>query len=294
MMRAPPSVNFHHWQPCNMSCVGCFAVFGDVKSTVLPRGHLNAEDSMRVVEALASVFDKITFVGGEPTLCPWLADLIASAKRRKRTTMIVTNGWRLSSEYLASLRGLDWVTISMDSGVAATHAALGRALRGRPMKPGRYIEISDLVRAAGMRLKLNTVVSAANFEEDMSELVARMRPERWKVLQLLPVVGQNDGSEHLQVGAEAFQSFVARHARLADLGIEIVPEDNEAMRGTYAMVDPAGRFFDNLGGRYMYGRSILDVGVEAAWNDVRFDANGFVDRGGIYEWSGPRPQDVSP
>ncbi|MBI4821777.1 MAG: 4Fe-4S cluster-binding domain-containing protein [Deltaproteobacteria bacterium] len=80
-----------------MRCKGCFAVFQDVKSTVLPRGHLRREEALRVVERLAAAFDKITFVGGEPTLCPWLPELVSLAKRRARTTMIVTNGSRLTN-----------------------------------------------------------------------------------------------------------------------------------------------------------------------------------------------------
>ena len=92
----PPSVNFHLWEPCNMRCRFCFATFQDVKQTVLPRGHLPREQALVVVEQLAAAgFDKITFAGGEPTLCPWLGELIALAKQRGLTTMLVTNGSRL-------------------------------------------------------------------------------------------------------------------------------------------------------------------------------------------------------
>ena len=41
-----------------------------------------------------------------------------------------------------------------------------------------------------------------------------------------------------------------------------MPESNELMRGSYVMVDPAGRFFDNVEGGHTYSRPILEVGVE--------------------------------
>ena len=52
----------------------------------------------------------------------------------------------------------------------------------------------DLLKQRGIRLKINTVVSRSNCEEDLTGFIARARPERWKLLQVLPVGGQNDGS----------------------------------------------------------------------------------------------------
>ncbi|HPF92214.1 MAG TPA: radical SAM protein, partial [Flavobacteriales bacterium] len=92
-----PSVNFHLWQPCNMRCRFCYATFQDVKRSILPKGHLPRGQAIEVVRHLAAHgFQKITFAGGEPTLCPWLPDLIGTAKEAGMTTMIVTNGSRLS------------------------------------------------------------------------------------------------------------------------------------------------------------------------------------------------------
>src|SRR5207237_8400512 len=97
------------WQPCNMRCSFCFARFEDVRA-VLPPGHLSEPEAIKLTSVLASRFKKITFAGGEPTLCPWLPSLVRTAKRVGATTMIVTNGTRLDEDYLASFAGaLDWV-----------------------------------------------------------------------------------------------------------------------------------------------------------------------------------------
>ena len=88
-----------------MRCRFCFATFTDIGKDLLPKGHLNREDCLSVVEATAAAgFDKINFAGGEPTLCPWLPDLIWCAKDLGCTTSMVTNcpastifaGWRQS------------------------------------------------------------------------------------------------------------------------------------------------------------------------------------------------------
>ena len=72
--------------------------------------------------------------------------------------------------------------------------------------------------------------------------------------------------------------------RVAEHGITIVPEDNDLMTGSYVMVDPAGRFFDNVDGSYTYNRPILEVGVDEALMDVSVDADKFLSRSGLYAW----------
>ncbi|MEZ4464833.1 MAG: hypothetical protein R3F60_14570 [bacterium] len=110
-----------------------------------------------------------------------------------------------------------------------------------------------------------------------------MRPERWKVFQVLPVGGQNDGSvEPLLLPAGDFAGFVARHAHLAADGTSSSSEDNDAMTGTYAMVGPNGCFYDNVTGRHRYSCPIPAAGLDAAWADVGFDLEGFNARGGRY------------
>ena len=56
------------------------------------------------------------------------------------------------------------------------------------------------------------------------------------------------------------------------------------MTGSYVMVDPAGRFFDNASGAHTYSRPILEVGVEEAFRQVSVDSRRFLSRGGLYDW----------
>lgn len=281
----PPSVNYHLWQPCNMRCHHCFATFEDVKKSVLPKGHLPREEAQSIVALLAERFDKLTFAGGEPTLCPWLFDLMEVAKRRGTVTMLVTNGSLIDERWLDRFAGvLDWLTLSIDSADAATNARMGRAVSGRALSPEAYATMAKGARERGIRLKVNTVLTRHNAGEDMRRLLTEIAPERWKLLQALPVTGQNDEAfAEIACDDSAFHGFVERHEALKERGIAVVPEDNHAMRGSYAMVDPGGRFFDNVEGAHHYSRPILDAGVDGAFRDIRFSIALFDERGGRYE-----------
>ena len=70
------------------------------------------------------------------------------------------------------------------------------------------------------------------------------------------------------------------------LGIRVVAESNDLMTGSYVMVDPAGRFFDNVAGTHAYSRPINQVGVDAALREVSVDPDKFRLRDGLYDWSG--------
>ena len=56
------------------------------------------------------------------------------------------------------------------------------------------------------------------------------------------------------------------------------------MSGSYVMIDPAGRFFDNVDGFHNYSRFILKVGVMEALRDISVVPERFVQRGGHYGW----------
>ncbi len=282
-----PSVNFHLWKPCNMKCRFCFATFQDVGHQVLPEGHLSREDSLAVVETLAKAgFSKINFAGGEPILCPWLPDLIRRARELGLTTSMVTNGSFVTPEWLDRVDGcLDWAAVSIDTVDPEKLIRIGRSTRTGPMSEADYLRVMDMLRQRGIRLKVNTVVTRINYNEKLAGFIVKAGPERWKLLQVLPVGGQNDGSvDNMLITSEEFARYVARNRYVESRGIVVVPESNDLMTGSYVMVDPAGRFFDNVAGTHVYSRPMNQVGVHAALREVLIDTDKFGLRGGLYEW----------
>ena len=284
-----PSVNYHLWEPCNMRCRFCFATFQDVKRDMqLPKGHLPEKDSITVVEKLAEAgFEKINFAGGEPILCPWLPGLIRRAKEHGMVTSIVTNGSRISHQWLDKLIGsLDWIALSIDTVDPGKLIRIGRAVSGKvPITPEEYRRIACDVKRRGIRLKVNTVITSANWKENFSGFIRSLKPERWKIFQVLRVNGQND--RHIadySVTAEQFDAYVQRNCIVEQENISVVLENNKLMTKSYVMVDPAGRFFDNAQGAHTYSDPILQVGVHAALKTVSIDPDRFLRRGGKYDW----------
>lgn len=294
----PVAVNYHLNRNCNFRCKGCYAVFGEdssVRGLMLPKAEMFGIVSAVAAQPLPSGARarKLTFAGGEPTLCPWLPELLAHAKSAGLVTMVVTNGSRCTPDYLAALRPvLDWLTVSIDSLDEATNVRIGRASgRGRALTAGDYRRLLHDARSMGLRTKINTVVSRHNVLENLSGFLAESGIERWKVLQVMKVEGQNDAHHHqLAVAREEFDRFVESHASVADAGIRIVPEPVESIRGSYAMIDPQGRFFDSSRGFHRYSSPILEAGVGRAFAQVHFDADRFEERGGIYDFATPRKQ----
>ncbi len=281
----PINVSWHLWPKCNLKCSYCYATFEDIQDTLDERRALETLDKLREAGT-----EKVTFVGGEPTLCPHLPALIHHAKAIGLVTMLVTNGTKLRGPYLDALApDLDWVSLSIDASEPELMAAMGR---GNARFLERCVKCWDgLAKHPHLRLKINTVVTRLNLHDDMRGLIRRLRPERWKVFQVLPVRGQNDGLvEDLLVTKPEFDEWIARHSELDEEGLGPVAEDNRALTGTYLMLDALARFFHNRTGEHVYTESLLDVGVWEAVRQVGWDVDGFLERKGLYQWGPPSGQ----
>ena len=283
----PLNVSWHLWPECNLKCTYCYATFKDIPGTLSEPQALAVLDQLR-----AAGTEKVTFVGGEPMLCPHLEGLVRHAKELGLVTMLVTNGSRLmGSRRDALVPYLDWVSLSIDASDPKLMAAMGRGNE-------RFLDYclrcwESLAKVPHLRLKVNTVVTRLNLHDDMRALIRTLRPARWKVFQVLPVRGQNDGVvEPLLISRTEFETYVARHRELDAEGIGPVAEDNQALTGTYLMLDALGRFFSNRTGGHVYTDSILDVGVWEAVRQVNWDVEGFLARGGLYSWGSTEPGDT--
>ena len=272
------TVNFHLYKPCDARCTFCFATFRDVS------GHLALDDARRLLDVLAEHgCRKVNFAGGEPTLHPHVAVLVRHAASLGLTTSMVTNGSRLAQLLDKVGSELHWCALSVDAADAQIQQAIGRGDLGYVE---RSVSLAARCREHGVRVKLNTVVCRLNLADRMHAVVRAMRPERWKVFQVLAVRGQNDGKvEPLLVSGAEFAEWLQAHSDLEVEGFPMVVEDNDAMTDSYVMIDPLGRFYGNSEGFHRTSRPILQVGVHEALAESGFRFQRLVDRGGIYGWA---------
>ena len=266
------SVNWHVWPYCNYECKFCFARF---QAHHGKETFLKANEGFRLISALVNAgMEKITFVGGEPMLCPWLGEYLEYARGLGCLTMIVTNGSLIKEGFLKRYgNAVDWIGVSMDSGDEPTEQKLGR---GGGSHLANLIEVTRLIRDYDISLKVNVTVTKYVLDEDLHEILDILQPDRLKFLQVLPVMGQNDEHiEGLAVSTDEFYTFVRRHKELSPIA-----EDNDMMMESYVMVDPLGRFLQNTQGTYIYSKPILEVGVWEALRQVGFSWKKLVERGG--------------
>jgi radical S-adenosyl methionine domain-containing protein 2 len=261
--RVPSAVNWHCFKACNYECNFCYARFEELNRTPT----MSREDGYAVLDDMArSGCDKVNFVGGEPMLHPHIRAWIKYAKSLGMVTSIVSNGTGIDREFLTDMSGhLDWVGLSIDASSDTLHAQLGRGLKaeikqGLSFHLARTLPTADLLHEFGVGVKLNTVVTSLNMNDDMSEVVRRVRPHRWKIFQALHIEGENDEDiVELEVKDQDFDAYIARHKNsLNDLtNTNIVAENNAAMLGTYAMVDPRGHVYTNAEGSYRYSNASI-------------------------------------
>jgi radical S-adenosyl methionine domain-containing protein 2 len=282
------TVNYHLWKACNMRCKFCYATFQDINDYKLPKGHLNGEQSKQLINLLFKAgFQKINFAGGEPTLCPWLPELVIYAKEIGFKTSIVTNGSMIFKDesYIKRFEGkLDIVGLSIDSINDATNLKSGRATAGKMVLTSTdYKEISKRVKSENIYLKINTVVSSANSSERMTGFINEISPDRWKILQMLEVKGQNDeyGKEY-SIPSATFEQYITSNKAELCADIKVIVESTDIITGSYIMINPEGCFFDDTKGMHTYSSNILEVGVSNALCEVNSHDEKFFLREGIY------------
>lgn len=268
------TASFHIIRPCNMKCKFCYATFQDLGSFK----QMSLDEAKLILYKLkVAGLKKITFAGGEPMMYRHIFEVVEYAKEIGLTTSIISNGSMLSEETLDRFKGyLDWVGVSIDSLSTETNKKIGR-----DSKNGLdYFELVKNIKDKGFKIKINTVVNRFNEEEDMQDFIGHVNPLRWKIFDTLRVEGQNDRDfEEIRSSAGAFDRFIGRHSHKS-----MVPENNEAMTGSYLLIDPKGRLFENSEGKHTYSRPLQSNNIDDCLSDISLDRDMFIKRGGIYKW----------
>ncbi|CAE6469507.1 unnamed protein product [Rhizoctonia solani] len=283
----PVSVNWFPNRRCNYECSFCFHT--SKNTFILPLDQ--AKEGLRAL--VDAGMRKLNISGGEPFLNPtYIGEVFKFCKEELglESTSVVNNGSKVTEKWLDQYgQYLDIMAISCDTFDVETDLKHGRAENGKPSHIRRVFEVVQWCKERGIRVKLNSVITKHNFDEDMNDSIRELAPFRWKVFQVLLLDGENNGTDNgalrdarnLLITADQFQAFLTRHKEQECL----VPEDNDSMRDSYLNLDEEMRFLDcSLGGKTP-GRSILDVGVALALQDAGFDNKAFIERGGIFDWS---------
>lgn len=158
---------------CNFRCRYCMPVevFGP-NYQFLPREEiLRFSEIEQIAKSFVSLgVNKLRITGGEPLLRKDLTDLIAKLSKIEGVDDIaMTTNAALLGKYAEGLKasGLHRVTVSLDS----LDAEIFAAMNGVGAKPAKVIEGIDAALAAGLKVKLNTVVKKKVNDQSVIELV---------------------------------------------------------------------------------------------------------------------------
>lgn len=225
------AVNWHFVDLCNMKCRFCFA----------GKSCKNQNCDFKTLLNHCKIFGRVNFVGGEPTLARQFPDMVSYAQSTGLKTSVVTNGFIVTKKphlFNAWFSNMVTVGLSIDSLSHDTNLKIGRYVGNETLSLEDAIKFCHKIKEMGIELKINTVVNSANLHEDFSEFINEVKPDRWKIFQVLPVEESPDYRD-LLISNEEFTLFLERHSEFKSI---IHSENNNEMANSYIMINAEGYF----------------------------------------------------
>lgn len=190
-------------EACNANCFMC----GFARSKDPYRFDVEDLEAL-LPEAAALGVRIVRFTGGEPLLHTGIRDLVATVDRAGMSCSIITNGYllpRLGPDLVAA--GLAQIIVSIDGATGATHDTY----RDTPRLFERGIAGLHLLRDAGVRTRVNTVVGPHNYAEmpALQSLLADIGVDAWELsaLKLDDCPRYPDREDVLRVGAQVYAAW---------------------------------------------------------------------------------------
>ena len=254
-MKKKYKINLHVLEACNFKCRQCFSKFGTEK--LLPM-----EGWKKIVDNCIAGADVTEFniAGGEPMLYPGLVELVKYIRSKGVKASLITNGSLMDEEWIKNYAGMyETIGFSVDSLDDETNKKIGRCDRnGKTIPASRIVKLCGMIRkyAPGCRIKINTVVSALNKDEVMSDFIDEIAADRWKILRMKPFQYGSFSNLDIQVSDAEFLRFVEKNrkkdrkeggkeagagAELAEREVVVEPD----MRASYVLIDSNGCLLDN-------------------------------------------------
>lgn len=224
--------NLHFTDYCNYKCYFCYAK--------KENRCLNLEEIKTIVDNIAEYFEKtgisdgrINIAGGEPTTCLYLQKIIDYIISKKIKVSLITNGSLLTTEFISKNKNnLIMIGISIDSIEDTTNIKLGRCQGCQTFSYQKLKEICNCIKENNIILKINIVVSKLNVSENIKKLIDDVKPDRLKILQMLPTT---QFAEEKMISDEEFSNYLKKYD-----GYYFVSEKRDNIKNAYLIIDSMG------------------------------------------------------
>lgn len=240
-------INFHITNKCNYSCKYCFGKFEG--------NEIPLSDAKQVIDSISQYFShnkikngRINLAGGEPLLHPQLDAIIDYCYQKDIKVSIVTNGSLLTKEKIECWAGKACqIGISIDSASTSTCLEIGRVCKKSVLCKDTLLSIVQAIKKNGIELKINTVVSSFNINEDLTSLYLALSPKKLKLFQMHLVKDVNDSCSGYSISTDEFLEYCKKYEALP---FNVVIEKQGDMESSYIMIDPNGKLIMNIDGCY--------------------------------------------
>lgn len=270
-------VNWHIIQKCNYKCDYCFAHYE--KEHIKEVYHSKKD----IEKLLIKVYDffiftykkpiRLNIAGGEPTLSKNISFIIRKAREIGFNVSIITNGSLVTNKFInENAKYLSMYAISIDSLKIEQNLKIGRVNKNITLRKSEILKQIESLKNINpnINIKINTVVNKHNFKEELYHFINVIKPNKWKVLQALPI-----NTKNIFCTDKQFNSFLELNNNSRIL---ISKESKNDMTESYIMIDPYGRFYQNSNSHYLYSKSILENNIENEFRSLDFNLEKFLRR----------------
>lgn len=260
-------INLHITEKCNYHCGYCFAHFRRKKDLPLQK-WFEIIDNLKASGNISA----INFAGGEPVLYKDFLSLVGYAKRLGFPVSIISNGSLLLNEKLMPVKTfsqIETLGISTDSFDKKRLISLGccdgafRVLTKERLK--KIIERAKSVNPT-IKIKLNTVVSRLNLNEEMTNFENEVEIDRWKFLKIKPFENNHFSNKYLTISDAEFQDFIARNPVKNGTAVQEFTTTR-----SYIIIDNEGNLLDNFGDSYDIVGNLLEENFSEVFSRYQFD-----------------------
>lgn len=130
--------------------------------------------------------NEINIAGGEPTLAPFLLEMVKYCNENNLKTSLITNGFILDhdQDLLNDLiKYIDCIGISVDSLDNSINSKIGRCTSGSTLNLSDIENIYQCVKSHNKIFKINTVISKLNIDDISIYEMKDMKIDRYKLLK---------------------------------------------------------------------------------------------------------------
>jgi len=150
---------------CNIKCRFCYAGCNCTSNPVQSNEEMTPDQVKRILDKIyhEAKVPSVSFTGGEPTLVPYLPELIAYARSLDMRVNLITNGIALTAHKAKTLAdaGLNSAQVSLEGTTAPAHDTVVQ-------HPGAFeksVAAVSYLHDAGVAVHTNTTITRLNLEE---------------------------------------------------------------------------------------------------------------------------------